>query len=116
MAKPYTDKIESVIANQIEDEANVTGELSHIHHESPYLFLVFADGRWAVFTLIRAQDGTATDLYQFTPDLSYLYTAGLLTEQDRTEQREHERQEAEKELETRELAELARLKAKYESK
>jgi uncharacterized protein (DUF58 family) len=110
---PYTEKIQSVIDAQVFTEEGVTGNVSRVFHESPYLFIVFEDGRWVVFTLVLDRSGTATELYQSTPDLEYLYAAGLLTEQDATDQREHEAQEAAKETEARELAELDRLLAKY---
>lgn len=111
--KPYTDRIQAVLDAQIRDEKGVAGNLSRIFHESPYIFLIFEDGRWAVLTLIRWALGTATEFVTETPDFSYLYDAGLLTETDEREQREHEARERERETERLELAELARLLAKY---
>lgn len=111
--RPYTDKIQAVLDAQIRDEKGVTGNLSRIFHESPYIFLIFEDGRWAVLTLIHDRGGTATRFERSPLGIYQLVNAGLLTEDDEQEQREHEAREAERETERLELAELERLLVKY---
>lgn len=116
MTEKHTETIKAVLARQIKTNKEVCGALKYVYCASwgNCLILVFEDGRWAYYYAEGGYEGDRMiALQEDEPDWGELEGADLITSAECQEQFALERAQREHEQRAREVAELARLRAKY---